>query len=218
MTFARLRTSETGRVVSKRGGITLDRLLKRYIFVEGFLGIAVMILGALFGGVVLPALGACMIGFAAQCFACSDKHPWAVISLGLISLLTLTGTGISAFVQLTSISRYEGSTSPLTVLLVLAVVILVQNFLALPLEDRSDLDLLRRGISRMVAFSGIGFVGIVLTYLLSYLLYGLVLEGETVPDFHYLEGILALAMILTTARGVLLSFLKKKENIQDETT
>ncbi len=177
-----------------------------------------MIFGSLFGGVVLPALGACIIGLAAQCFTCSDKHLWAVISLGLISLLTLVGTGISAFVQLTSLSRYADSSSPLTVLLILAIIILVQNFFALPLEDRSDLDLLRRGISRMVAFSCIGFAGIVLTYLLSYLLYGFVLEGETVQDFHYLEGILALAMVLTSARGVLLSFLKKKENIQDETT
>lgn len=176
-----------------------------------------MILGSVLGGVVLPALGACMIGFAAQCYARSDKHPWAVIGLALFSLLALTGSGISAFTLLTSLSRYADSTSPLTVLLVLSVMTLVQSFLALPLEDRTDLSFLRRGISQTTAFSAIGFGGIVLTYLLSFVLYNSVTEGETVPDFHYLEGVLALAMVLTAVRGVLLSFLKKKEKIQDET-
>ncbi len=209
--------------------MVLDRLLKRYVFIELFLGIAVIAAGFFFGGSILPAIGACMIGLAAQCAVCSDKHQWAVVCLGVFSLLALGGSGIQAFFHLTSLSRYEDSTSSLTVLLVLAVVILVQNFLALPVEDRFDLDVLRRGISRTVGFSGIGFLGIVLTYLLSYAFYGsavsALLEGETVQDFHYLEGVFALAMVLTAAREVLRGFLGKErtfgslqEEVQDETT
>ncbi len=218
-----------GQVVLCRGGMVLDRVLKRYVLIEFFLGIAVILLGFLFGGSMLSALGACMIGLAAQCSVDSDKHVWVSVTLGLVSILTLVGSGIQAFFHLTSLSRYGDSTSSLTVLLVLAVVILVQNFLALPVEDRSDLEVLRRGISRTVGFSGIGFVGIVLTYLLSYVFYGsavsALLEGKTVQDFHYLEGVLALAMVLTAGREVLREFLGKRqpngsmrEEIQDETT
>lgn len=196
--------------------MVLDRLLKRYVFIELFLGIAVIVAGFVFGGSILPALGACMIGLAAQCSVGWDKHTCAAVSLGLLSLLALMGSGIQSLFHITSLSRYGGSTSSLTVLLVLAVVILAQSFLVLPVEDRLDLDVLRRGISRTVGFSGIGFLGIILTYLLSYALYGSVvaaiLEGETVQDFHYLEGVLSLAMVLTSGREVLRGFFEKERS------
>lgn len=189
-------------------------MLKRYVMIELFLGIAVIAVGFVFGGSMLSALGTCMVALAAQCSVYSDKHHWAVIALGLISLFGLAVSGISSFFQLTSLSGYADSTSSLAVLLVLAVIILAQSFLSLPVEDRQDLDVLRRGISRMVAFAAIGFIGIVLTYVLSYVFYGsavtALLEGEAMQDFHYLEGVLALAMVLTAARGVIRGFLGKE--------
>ncbi len=188
-----------------------------------------MILGLFFGGCTLPALGACMVGLSAQCSAKTDKHPRIAVALGVFSLLTLGGSGVSAFFSMVSLSRYEDSVSSLTILLILAVVILSQSFLALPVEDRPDLYFLRQGISRLAVFCLVGFVGIVLNYLLSYVLYdaslSAFLEGQSIPDFHFLEGVFSFAMVLTSARGVLRAFLKGKEStdgskgkeIQDET-
>ncbi len=210
-----------GSFFSYEGGISLDRLLKRYVIIEFLLGVAVIALGFFFQGVMLFALGTCMIALAAQCSVYSEKHHWAVIALGLFSLLGLAASGLSSFFHMTSVSRYANDTSPLTVLLVLTVIILVQSFLLLPLEDRPDLDFLRRGVSRMAIFGLIGFAAIVLTYVLSYFLYGslvsALVEGDGMmdlhyqeQDFHYLEGALALSMALTSVRGVLRSFLGRE--------
>lgn len=200
------------------GGIVLNPLLRRYVILELIFGIAVMGLGLFFGGCTLTALGACMVGLSAQCSAKTDKFPWIAVTLGMISLLALAGSGVSAFVSMVSLSRYEDSTSPLTVLLVLSVVILVQSFLALPVEDRPDLSFLRQEISRLAVFCLVGFAGIVLNYVLSYVLYdaslSAFLEGQSLSDFHFLEGVFSLAVVLTSARGVLRAFLKEKEPIR----
>ncbi len=196
------------------GGIALDRVLKRYLIIELLLGVAVIAVGLLFGGSVLPALGVCMIALSAQCSVYSEKYHWAVVAFGLVSLVGLAVSGISSFFHLTSLSGYADSTSPLAVLLVLAVVILAQSFLVLPIEDRTDLAVLQRGIRRMIVYALVGFLGIVLTYLLSYVLFGSAiaahLEGETVQDFHYLEGVLSLAMAFTGAREVFRAFWGKE--------
>lgn len=201
------------KVVLKEGYV-LDRLLRRYVWIELIFGILVLVLGIVLGGPILPALGGCMVALAAQCSVHSEKHHWAVIALGLISLLVLAMNGISSFLHLTSLSGYADDTSPLTVLFALAVILLGQSFLALPVEDRSDLAPLRRGISVLTAFAAIGFAGIILTYILSYVLFGSAvaahLEGETVQDFHYLEGIFALAMTLTGARAVFRAYLGRE--------
>lgn len=190
-------------------------MLKRYVVIELLFGVAVVAAGFFFPGPILPVLGGCMIALAAQCCVYSDKHHWAVVAFGLLSLLVLTVSGGMAFFHFTSLSGYEDSTSPLSVLLVLAVVILGHSSMALPVEDRPDLGVLQRGISRMTAFAGIGFVSIVLTYLLSYALYGTalaaLLEGETVQDFHYLEGIFALTMALTSGRALCRAFWGKEQ-------
>ncbi|MBO5248272.1 MAG: hypothetical protein J6B54_03125 [Clostridia bacterium] len=192
----------------------MDRLLKRYVIVELLVGIAEIVIGLLLGGIMLPALGICTVALAAQCVGSSDKHSWVAVGLGLISLLSLTVSGVSSFLFMTSQTGYSHSTSPLTVLLVLAVMILLQGFLALPLEDRHDLGVLRRGISRTVVFMGIGFGGIVLNYLLSYLFFDFAVSafsgGDAMQDFHYLEGVLALAMVLTCAREILREFFVKQ--------
>lgn len=183
--------------------------------------------GLLFGGCMLTVLGACMTALAARCATKGDNPSWGTVVLGIFSLLALAGSGASAFFSMVSISRYSDSTSSLTVLMVLAVVVLVQSFLALPVEDRADLYFLRRGISEIAVFCLVGFLAIVLNYLFSYVLYeaslAAFLEGETVPDFHFLEGVFSFAIMLTSARGVLCAFLKKEstqgsegKEIQDE--
>ncbi len=203
--------------------------MKRYIVIELIAGGIALAVGLLLGGPVLPALGVCTVALAAQMCVFSDKHHWAIVVFGLLALLGLAGSGLSSFLYLTSLSGYANDASPLTVLLVVAGFLLLQSFLLLPLEEREDLALLRRGISRTVLFSALGFAGIVLTYLLSYLLYGsalaALLEGTTVQDFHYLEGVLSLAFVLTSARGVLRGFFGKeplteqnREDINVETT
>lgn len=203
--------------------VVLDRLLRRYIWLELILGVAVFVFGILLGGPVLPALGACMIALAARSSVCAEKHHGAVIVLGIASLLMLVGNGVSSFFYMASLSGYSDKTSPLSVLFVLALIVLGQSFLKLPLEERKDLAPLCRGISLLTAFAVVGFIGIVLTYVLSYVLFDAAvaahLEGETVQDFHYLEGVLSLAMSMTEARAVLRAYLGKEHFIhaQEET-
>lgn len=172
-------------------------------------------MGALLGGSALLALGACMIALSARCSVHSGKHHWAVISLGIFALLILVAGGLTSFTHITSVSVYENSTSPLSVLFVLAVGLLVQCFLILPLEDDSRLAFLRKEITVLAVFSGISFVGIVLTYVLSYALYGSAmneyLDGSFIPDFHYLEGAISLAIVLTGMRGVLRAYMGKEQ-------
>ena len=185
-------------------------MLKYYIWIQILLGLAAVVVGLLLGGPILPAVGVCSVALAAQCAVHADRHQWAAILLGLISILLLFASSVVSFLYMTSQTAYADSVSPLSALFALAVYLLIQCFLILPVEDRNDLDLLRRGITRMIAFAGIGFVGIVLTYVLSYFLYDAALAalelGETVQDFHYLEGVLALAMAFTSARAVFRGF------------
>lgn len=185
-------------------------MLKRYIVAELLLGVAAVVIGLLLGGPILPALGVCTVALAAQCSAFSEKHYGVVIAFGLFALLGLTVSGISSFTHMIRLSGYADDSSPLTVLFAVAVFLLTQSALSIPLDDRTDLQLLRCGISRIVLFSGIAFAGIILTYLLSYLWYEIAMnaltEGNTIQDFHYLEGILSLAFVLTSARGVFRSF------------
>lgn len=198
-------------------------MLKRYIIAELALGIVAVVVGLLLGGPMLPALGVCAVALAAQCAVFSDQYHGLVIAFGLFALLGLGICGIFSFLHVISLTGYADDSSPLSVLLAVAVFLLIQSGLSIPLEDRKDLHLLRRGISRMVLFSGLGFLGIVLTYLLSYLLYSVAVNalanGNTMQDFHYLEGIFSLAFVLTSARGVLRGFFGKEsltESIEED--
>ncbi len=194
--------------------------MKRYIILETAFGVGVLVLGLFLGGSALPALGCCMIALAAQLSAYSEKHHGLVVTFGILSLLLLLWQTVSALFGVVSRSGYEDATSSLWVPLVLALVLLAHSFLTLPLEDRSDLPHLSRGIHRIVIFSGVAMAGIVLTYLLSYLLYATVLselmeQGNGIQDFHYLEGILSLAMIFTSARSVFRAFFGKEPLSQE---
>lgn len=198
----------------------MDRLLKRSLWVELLFGLAVIVFGVILGGPVLPAMGACMVALAAQCSAGTKKFQGGAVALGIVALAALVGSGLASFFHLTSLSRYSDDTSPLTVLFVLAVVVLGQSFLSLSVEDRPELTGLRRGIRLLTVFAVIGFIGVVLTYVLSYVLFDSALssyaEGNAVQDFHYLEGVLSLAMSLTSARGVLRAFFGKDRMIESQ--
>ena len=206
-----------------KGGISLDSLMKRYVVAELLLGIAAVVVGLFLGGPTLPALGLCAVALAVQCSVFSHKYHGLVFALGLFSLLGLTVCGVASFLHIISLSGYEDRSSSLWVLFAVAVFLLIQRGLSLPLEDRKDLNLLRRGVSRMILFSALGFAGIVLTYLLSYLWYSVAVnaleQGSTMQDFHYLEGVVALAFVLTSARGVLRGFFGKEpltESIKED--
>ncbi len=194
---------------------SLDSLMKRYIILETFFGVAVVVAGLFLGGSVLPALGCCMIALAAQLSAYSEQYHGLVVGFGVFSLLLLGWQTVSVFLGIVSRSGFEGATSPLTVPLVLAVVLLTHSFLTLPLEDRQDVLILRRGIHRMVIFSAVSMLGVVLTYLLSFVLYytalSALLDGDTLGDFHYLEGVVCLAMVFTSGRSVLRAFFGKEQ-------
>ena len=202
--------------MKKRGGVTLDRLLKRYFWIELFFGLAVIATGMFLGGTVLLALGGCMLALSVRCFAEGVRHGWGSAAFGVVTLLYLVWIGTVSFFDMTSLSRYADQTSPLAVLFVLALVLLGQIFLSLPTEDQPYLIRLRKEITTLTVFCGVGFVGILLIYLLAFLLFGSALSamenGGSVPDFHYLEGILALSMALAGARSVLSVFLKKKSS------
>ncbi len=194
--------------------------MKRYIILETAFGVGVLVFGLFLGGSALPALGCCMIAFVAQLSAYSEKYHGLVVGFGIFSLLLLLWQAVTSFFGMVSLSGYEGATSSLWVPLVLAVVLLAHSFLTLPLEDRPDLVFLSRGIHRMVIFAAVAMAGIVLTYLLSYLLYSTVLselmeQGNSIQDFHYLEGVLSLAMIFTSARGVFRAFFGKEQLSQE---
>lgn len=191
-------------------------MLKRCLLIELLAGIAVMIVGALLGGSVLPSLGACMIALAACCSVRARAKRIAFsVGLGVASLLILAVCAVGSFFDMTSLSGYANDTSPLSVLLVLSVVLLGQCFLNLPVEDEPELAFLHRGIRTLVIFSGAGFLGIVLTYLLSYAIYGSAisnyLDGTILQDFHFVEGVVTLAMILTSMREILRTYLGAKQ-------
>lgn len=202
----------------------MDRTLKRYLWLELVLGIIATVLGFLLGGPLLSTLGSCMIALSARCSVHSGKYHGAVIALGLFSLVMLGLCALISFVHVTSLSRYAENASPLAVLFVLALFLLAQCFLLLPLENRSDLSFLRQGILVTAVFAGISFGSIVLTYLLSYVICGSALslyaDGVAVQDFHYLEGAVALAMAFTGARAVLMAYTGKEplENNTEDVT
>ena len=213
-------------VVSEKEASVLDRLLKRYLWGELLLGILLVAASFFFNGVILLALGGCVMGFAAQCSAHSKGCMSAAVALGIVSLGVLVLSCVQSFFSVTSLSGYNTSASPLSVLLVLAALFLLQSFLSLPVEDRGDLDLLRRGIRVQTVFAALGLLGVFLNYLLSYFFLDSFLsnlleqdkyyssEGGSAPaalqDFHYIEGVIALALCITAIRSVVRAFMGKE--------
>ena len=206
----------------QKEGSFLDRMLKRYLVAEAFLGLCVMGLGLLMGGQILFALGACMLGFSAQCAAHTTKGQMAAVLFGILSLLLLAVGCLRSFGMMVSLTDYGTKTSSLSVLLVIAVLFLLHRFLALPVEDRPEYSMLRHGMNVLSVFSAMGLVGVALNYLLSYAFSGLFLsnleewdryvnEGVgsapvELQDFHYVEGLVALALCITAIRAVVRAY------------
>lgn len=225
----------------------LNRFLKNFMWAEFCLGIVVILVGwmlgsrdsgTLFGGdlfsggTLLPVIGACMISLSAQCAAHSTKLHGVAIGFGVASLLFLAICTLNGFTYMASVSDYGNRGSSLDVLLVLAAVLLLHCFLFLPLEDRTDLAFLRRGVTVLIVFCAVGFLSILLNYLLSYMIYDsslAVLAAQDylysleadhqeltgyVPallqDFHYVEGVFATAMGMTSARALFRSFVGRE--------
>ena len=59
-----------------------------------------------------------------------------------------------------------------------------------------------------------------MTYLLSYAIYGSAisnyLDGTVLQDFHFVEGVVTLAMILTSVREILRTYLGAKQLTEGE--
>ncbi|MBO5222408.1 MAG: hypothetical protein J6C26_08845 [Clostridia bacterium] len=212
-------------VVFKKEGSVLDRLLSRYLWAELILGAIVIVVGLWMGGNSLFAVGACMMGFAAQCAAHARKNYTAAVGLGVLSVLVLTLGCVRAFTFLVSTSGYDKQSSPLSVLLVLAVIFLLHSFLGLPVEDREDLVMVRHGVKVLSVFSALMLGAIVLNYLLSYVFRDMFLTGlldreeilasggipaAELQDFHYLEGVVVLAVCMTAIRAVVRAFFGKE--------
>lgn len=210
------------------GGVFLNRILTRYLWIELALGIAQIVLGIALGGCFLPVLGACTLGLSAQCAARATRMQWASVALGVLSALVLAFTCFTSFLYAVSRSNYAQEGSSLLVFFLLAVIILIHSFMTLPLEDLHEVAFLRRGILSLAVFSGVAFFAIVLTYFLSYAIYdssisiltaeeflsnldagdsSLSVQSATGPqDFHYVEGVFAAAIAATGARAVLRTF------------
>jgi hypothetical protein len=102
------------------------------------------------------------------------------------------------------------------------VLFLLHRFLLLPVEDRSEYGMIRHGMNTLSVFSVMGLAGIALNYLLSYAFSDLFLTnmeewdrylndgGGSVPvelqDFHYVEGLVALALCVTAIRAVVRAY------------
>lgn len=201
-------------------------MLKRYLWIELLLGTVLIVMSFFFDGVTLFALGGCAVGFAAQCSAYTGKFHAAAIALGIFSLGILVLSCVRSFFSVAATGGYNESGSSLWVPVVLAVLFLVHSFLGLPVEDRSDLEALRRGVRVQTVFCGIALVGILLNYVLSYLFRDVFLSNMqqaedyfnlgvgSVPaalqDFHYIEGVIALALCFTAIRAVVRAFMGKE--------
>jgi hypothetical protein len=224
------------RCVGAEEGSGLDRLLKGYLWTEFLIGVAVIVCGFFLGGSILFAVGACTVGFAAQCAARAVKFRLAAVIFGVFSLAVLAVGCVNSFGLAVTTSGYDEGSSPLTVLLVLAVAVTVQSFALLPAEDRPDLSSVTHGVSVLRVFAVLGLLGVVLNYLISYLLMGSLPSHMDaldsyyagtgslpvgIQDVHYVEGVVALAICLTAIRGVVRAFLGKdavteteKENLE----
>lgn len=235
--MTRLSLGKDGRrCVRAEEGSGLDRLLKGYMWAELLIGIAVIVCGFFLGGSILFAVGACTVGFAAQCASRAERFRVPAVIFGVLSLGMLAFGCVKAFGLAVTSTGYDDGSSPLTVLLVLALAVTVQSFALLPAEDRSGFSSVIHGIGTLRVFAILGLIGIVLNYLISYLLMGSlpshmdVLDsyyGGTGPlpvgiqDVHYIEGVVALAICLTAIRGVVRAFLgndavteTEKENLE----
>ena len=206
----------------QKEGSVLDRMLKRYLIAEALLGLCVMGVGLFMGGQILFALGACMFGFSAQCAAHATKGQLAAVLFGVFSLLLLAVGCFRSFGMLVSLTEYSDKTSSLTVLLVIAVLFLLHRFLLLPVEDSPEYGMIRHGMNVLSVFSALGLAGIALNYFLSYAFTGLFLsnleewdrymtEGAgsapvELQDFHYVEGLVALALCITAVRAVVRAY------------
>ena len=187
-------------------------------------------LGLFMGGQILFALGACMLGFSAQCSAHAKKGQLAAVLFGVFSLLLLAVGCFRSFGMMVSRTEYGDKTSSLTVLLVIAVLFLLHRFLLLPVEDHPEYGMLRHGMNVLSVFSAMGLAGIALNYVLSYAFTGLFFsnleewdrylsEGTgsapvELQDFHYVEGLVALAMCITAVRAVVRAYFGE-EPIED---
>jgi len=201
------------------------------MWTELLVGVGVVVCGFLMGGSILFAVGACIIGFSAQCAAHSSGCRLLAASFGVVSLLLLGAGCLQGFGLAVSTTGYEKSSSPLSVLLVLAVVFLFQCFAVLPAEDRTDLSMLTHGVRVLGVYAGMGLVGVVLNYVISYFVMGTLADKlnaaesyfntgtgslpAEVQDVHYVEGVVALAIGLTAIRGVIRAFVGK-EPLQEE--
>ena len=206
----------------QKEGSVLDQLLKRYLFAEALLGLCVMGLGLWMGGQILFALGACMFGFSAQCAAHARKFQIFAVLFGILSLAALAVGCFRSFGMMVSLTDYDIKTSSLTVLLALAVLFLIHCFLVLPVEERPEYAMIHHGMRVLTVFSVMGIAGVVLNYVLSYVFTDLFLSNVNawdqylgdgtgsapveLQDFHYIEGLVALALCVTAIRAVVRAY------------
>lgn len=185
-----------------------ESVLKRIAVAEWLTGMAVCVVGLLLGGTTLPVLGAYLASVAVMSAAARGKKGWLTVGMSVVCAVWLIAAGLFACSVYLRSSRYFALTSPLSAVFVAAVALLAQMFFRFWTEDEPSLLRFRRELSAAAIGCGGAFVGIVLTYVLSY-----------ATDAHHCECAVGLALALTGLRNVFGAvFAKNGENTEKEGT